>query len=275
MSIDFELATTKDLKKLSPAQVQDFNNLGYISPLEGLLEEETRLSRTYFDSLMRTMKGFGDNRNSYAIMGYHNRCRGIYDLALTPRFLDYVEDLLGPDFVMWSSHYFCKEAYDKKRVPWHQDATYWPIRPTRTVTIWLAIDDVTPFNSAMRFLPRSHNYGRIEWEKASGEVVLQQEITDLSTYDAPFENILKAGEISIHTSTLIHGSEPNISNTRRCGLALRYVPSTCGVKPGSESVLSNAIVCRGNPGAWKNNMRPKADNLERIHNAYIEKETVE
>ena len=270
MTIDFESSTINDLKKLTSQQVENFNARGYISPLEGLSEDETRSSRQYFDFLMGEMKSFNDNRNSYAIMGYHNRCRGIYDLALTPRFLDYVEDLLGPSFVMWSSHYFCKEGMDKKRVPWHQDATYWPIRPTRTVTIWLAIDDVTVKNSPMRFLPKSHTKGKIDWKKATGDVALQQEITDLTMYAAPVDNILKAGEISIHTSTLVHGSEPNTSGERRCGLALRYVPSSCGVKPGAESVLSNAIVCRGDAGSWKDNDRPQTDDLTRIHDAYIE-----
>ena len=83
MTIDFESSTTNDLKQLTSQQVENFNARGYISPLEGLSEDDTRSSRQYFDFLMGEMKSFNDNRNSYAIMGYHNRCRGIYDLALT------------------------------------------------------------------------------------------------------------------------------------------------------------------------------------------------
>lgn len=270
MPIDFEPADSGAAKTLSAEQVSQFNESGFISPLPGLTDDETIASRDYFDSLLSRIHALNDRRNAYSIMGYHNRCPGIYDLALTPLFLDYVEDLLGPDFVMWTSHYFCKEPGDPKRVPWHQDATYWPIRPTRTVTIWLAIDDVTPGNAPMRFLPATHQLGSVDWQPAQGEVALTQEIGDISSYGVPFDNLLHAGQVSIHTSTLIHGSEPNDSNQRRCGLTLRYIPSSCGVKPGAEKVLNDAVVCRGNPGQWRSNSRPVSDDVSPIHNAYTD-----
>ena len=37
--------------------------------------------------------------------------------------------------------------------------------------------------------------------------------------------VLKAGEISLHHGVLIHGSNPNRSKRRRCGLTLRYIPT--------------------------------------------------
>ena len=273
MPIDFEPATPERARTLTPAQVRSFNEQGYISPLPALTHEEADASRAYFDGLLESMNAMQDRRNAYAIMSYHNRCRGIYDLALHPRLLDYVEDLLGPDFVCWSSHYFCKLPGDPKRVPWHQDATYWPVRPTRTVTVWLAIDDVTPDNAPMRFLPGTHRLGRVDWKPATGEVALAQEIPDAEaqftkSLGAPFDNVMRAGEISLHASTLVHGSEPNTSDTRRCGLTFRYLPSWCGAKPGAERVLGDAIVCRGDSGAWRRNPRPPGDDLTPIHNAY-------
>jgi non-haem Fe2+, alpha-ketoglutarate-dependent halogenase len=268
MPIDFVPADPARARTLSQDQVNQFNRLGYISPLVGLSDKETVASRDYFNSLLSRIHAMHDRRNAYSIMGYHNRCRGIYDLALTPRFLDYVEDLLGPDFVMWTSHYFCKEPGDPKRVPWHQDATYWPIRPTRTVTIWLAIDDAMPDNAPMRFLPGTHKLGKVDWQPAQGDVALTQEIDNISGYDEPFDNLLSAGQISIHTSTLIHGSEANQSSQRRCGLTLRYIPSSCGVKPGAEKVLNDAVLCRGNPGQWRDNPRPPADDIAPLHDAY-------
>jgi ectoine hydroxylase-related dioxygenase (phytanoyl-CoA dioxygenase family) len=35
---------------------------------------------------------------------------------------------------------------------------------------------------------------------------------------------LRAGEISLHHGALIHGSNPNLSQRRRCGITIRYVP---------------------------------------------------
>jgi ectoine hydroxylase-related dioxygenase (phytanoyl-CoA dioxygenase family) len=50
---------------------------------------------------------------------------------------------------------------DGKAVAWHQDASYWPLSPSRAVTVWLAIDDATVDNAAMRFLAGSHHHGHL------------------------------------------------------------------------------------------------------------------
>jgi ectoine hydroxylase-related dioxygenase (phytanoyl-CoA dioxygenase family) len=268
MPIDFAPADPHQSKTLSSSHVAQFNEVGFISPLDALTADEANASRVYFEHLLEKIRAMKDRRNAYSIMMYHNRCKGIYDLALHPVILAYVEDLLGPDFLMWSSHYFCKEPGDPKRVPWHQDATYWPVRPTRTVTVWLAVDDVTPENAPIRFLPRSHRLGKVAWEPAEGETALGQEIKDISPYGVPYDNVMRAGQISIHASTLIHGSEPNLSGQRRCGLTLRYIPSWCGVNPGAERILDDAVTCRGDPGQWRVNARPSGDDVTRIHDAY-------
>lgn len=269
--IKFYPSKSNEAKTLSSEQIAQFNENGYIAPLDALSSDETQASREYFDSLLDRMQAMNDGRNAYAIMSYHNRCKGIWDLARHPRLLDYVEDLLGPNFVCWSSHYFCKVPGDPKRVPWHQDATYWPVRPTKTVTVWLAIDDVTRENAPMKFLPGSHCHGAIDWKPAQGEVALAQEIPDISTFNEPYENVMTAGQISLHTSTLVHGSEPNDSARRRCGLTLRYIPSDCGaVGKAREAVLNNAIVCRGDAMDWRDNPRPPDDDLTPIHKVYMD-----
>ena len=223
-------------RTLDPTQIESFNECGFLSPLDALTPDEARNSRAGFDDLLDEMRRMRDGRNAYAIMGYHNRCRSIFDLAMHPVILDCVEDLIGADIVCWSSHYFCKLPDDPKRVPWHQDATYWPVRPTRTVTVWLAVDDVDEANAPMRFLPGSHRHGRIEWRRARGEVALQQEIPDAERYGAPFDNVMRAGQMSLHASTLVHGSEPNRSGRRRCGL-------TCATSLRAAACCRRRSVC--------------------------------
>ena len=132
----------------------------------------------------------------------------------------------------------------------------------------LAIDDVTADMGPMRFIPGSHRLGKVDWRRAEGDVALQQEIPDAEGFGEPVDDVLRAGEISLHTSTLVHGSEPNTSDRRRCGLTLRYIPSSATVKEGAEGTLAGAIPCRGDPGRWKRNSRPLDDNLTPIHSAY-------
>ena len=267
---------------LSPAEVRNFNDHGYLRPLDALSEAEVQAARAYFESLLARVRALKDGRNAYTLDGYHNRCRGIWDIAQHPVLLDYVEDLLGADFVCWSSHYFCKLPGDPKRVPWHQDATYWPVRPTKTVTVWLAIDDVDAGNSPMQFMPGSHRQGALEWQTATGDTVLLQEVQDIQRFGEAVQNTLRAGQVSIHTSTLLHGSEASVSGRRRCGLALRYVPADCtaielpsalnrrGLKPGTlrQRVLNNAVACRGDPGHWRSNPPPPGDDVTMIHRHY-------
>lgn len=269
-------------KTLAGAEVERFNERGFVRPLDVLTESEVDAARAYFESLLARVRALKDGRNAYTLDGYHNRCRGIWEMARHPVILDYVEDLLGPDFVCWSSHYFCKLPGDPKRVPWHQDATYWPVRPTKTVTVWLAIDDVDEGNAPMQFLPGSHRQGAIAWEPARGDTVLYQEVKGIDRFGSPVRNTLRAGQVSIHTSTLLHGSDANTSARRRCGLALRYIPSSCGavedsraskrrgLEPGAlkRAVLRNAVVCRGDPRHWQRNAPPPGDDVTMIHRHY-------
>ena len=281
-AIAFYPSAPERAQTLAGSDVDHFNEHGFVRPLDVLTGAEVEDARGYFESLLARVRALKDGRNAYTLDGYHNRCRGIWEMARHPLILDYVEDLLGPDFVCWSSHYFCKLPGDPKRVPWHQDATYWPVRPTKTVTVWLAIDDVDEGNAPMQFLPGSHRLGEVKWEPAKGDTVLHQEVQGVDRFGAPVHNTLRAGQVSIHTSTLLHGSDANTSTRRRCGLALRYIPSSCGavehpsalkrrgLKPGTlrRAVLRNAVVCRGDPGHWQRNAPPPGDDVTMIHRHY-------
>ncbi|MDE2724570.1 MAG: phytanoyl-CoA dioxygenase family protein, partial [Gemmatimonadota bacterium] len=138
-------------KKLTRAQIQQFNEKGYLFPLDVFSQKETEANRAYFDKLMGKAQAAG--KNSYSINGWHRSCKGIYDLLVDNRILDYVEDLLGPNLVSRMTHYFSKMPGDGKKVAFHQDASYWPLTPSKTVTVWLAIDDVDLANAPMEVIP--------------------------------------------------------------------------------------------------------------------------
>ena len=121
---------------LSAAQVRQFNELGYLFPLEVFDAREVAAMRAYWDDLFA--KALAAGHGSYDINGWYCHCAGLYDLCMEPRILDPAQDLLGEDLVLWGSHFFLKEPGDGKRVSWHQDASYWPLSPSKTVTAWLA-----------------------------------------------------------------------------------------------------------------------------------------
>ena len=244
---------------LRPAQLRQFDELGYIFPLDVFTAAEAEANRAYFDELMDRAAAAG--WDAYSINGWQRHCAGMWDLCTEPRILDYVQDLLGEDLVCWGAHFFCKQPGDERRVSWHQDASYWPLTPSRTVTVWLAIDDADEGNGAMAVVPRSHLHGQIPFERSeAGERnVLNQTVVDPRRHGGdPVSFVMKAGQISLHTDLLLHGSNPNLSDRRRCGLTMRFVPPEVRAHKGWNR---GAIICRGaDPGGhWHHHPRPEGE----------------
>jgi ectoine hydroxylase-related dioxygenase (phytanoyl-CoA dioxygenase family) len=245
-------------RSLTAAQVADFNRDGYLAGLALFDAEEIAGIRRYFDQLLaRTLAAGGD---SYSISTAHLRYGRVYDLLTHPRIVSYVKDLLGEDLVGWGAHFFCKMPGDGKHVSWHQDASYWPLTPSKAVTVWLAIDDACVENACLRFIPGSHWFGHLTYTltENDGSNVLNQTVTGVEQLAAPVDNELRAGEISLHSDLLVHGSEANRSRRRRCGLTLRYCPAD--VRAGLGWNSKGVIVSGSDPsGHWANPRRPVSD----------------
>ena len=78
----------------------------------------------------------------------------------------------------------------------------------------------------MEVFAGSHTHGLIDFDtsdESSGNV-LDQTVREPEKYGRLQCTPLKAGQISIHSDLLVHGSAPNDSDRRRCGLTLRYCP---------------------------------------------------
>lgn len=246
-------------KLLSEAQIQHYNDKGYIAPINVFDADEIAEIRAYFDELLP--KALAAGWNSYEITNWHKHCRGVWDIVTSPKILDYVQDLLGETIILRHSHFFAKLPGDGKRVAWHQDASYWPLSPSKVVTVWLAIDDADAENSALQIIPRSHLNAQVPFQQSAPEEnnVLNQTVTEPERYGDPAVTLeLKAGQASLHSDWLLHGSDPNISNRRRCGLAMRYLSSDVRAYNGWNQ---HSIVCRGvePSGHWANHPRPEGE----------------
>ena len=243
-------------KFLKSSQIEQYNEQGYVMPFDGLDEAESRELRAFFDGVLAAFIELG--RDSYSISTAHLRFANIYRLVSHPNIVGPVCDLLGENVVAWGSHFFCKMPHDGKRVAWHQDSVYWPLSPTRTVTVWLAIDDADPDNANMRFIPRSHTNGLIDYGKSSdGRDVLNMVVDNPLQYgDDPVDVTLEAGQFSMHSDQLLHGSEANDSDRRRCGLTIRYAAADVKTWYGWDQ---KGIVVSGNDanGNWLNAPCPK------------------
>ena len=101
--------------------------------------------------------------DSYSISSAHLQYGRVYDLLTQPRIVASSKTCWARDVVGWGSHFFCKLPGDGKAVAWHQDASYWPLTPSKAVTVWLAIDDADVENACMRFIAGSHHFGHLTY----------------------------------------------------------------------------------------------------------------
>ena len=236
-------------------QVEHYNKQGYVRAFDVFPNDEIASIRSYFDDLLeQTIAAGGD---SYSISTAHLKHGRVYDLLTDPRIVALVRDVLGDDVIGWGSHFFCKMPHDGKAVAWHQDASYWPLTPSKAVTVWLAIDDATIENGCMKFIGGSHLFGHMTYRPSADDEgnVLNQTIDNVEQYGDEVINELKAGQVSLHSDLLLHGSEANDSDNRRCALTLRYC--TPDVQAGSNWNAKGVVVSgRDFSGNWANPGRP-------------------
>jgi len=246
------------------AQVAHYNQHGFVQPFDVFDASEMRGIRTYIDSLIEAMGPEG----AYGINCYQARLSGLWDIATDPRILDLVQDIVGPDILCWASAVFSKAPGDPQAVGWHQDASFWKLNPARTVTVWLAIDNADAENAAMRFIPGTHKMGAMKVRQTEGSV-LRMETEGAEELGAPFTNTLRAGQISLHADMLVHGSKPNGSDRRRCGLTLRYCPAEVQIIDAKWASGVEAILCRGVASDWRTFPRPENDDITQTSSPHV------
>jgi len=236
--------------RLSDAQLGDYARDGY------LVYKDKVLPQAKFDKLKHYFDGLLDNLESSqrpeAMDVPHFTHPELFEWLFADEVLDLVEPILGPDIVLWSSHFICKPKGDGRRVPWHEDSAYWKgqLDPMRVCTVWLAIDPSTTENGCMYVIPRSHDNGYSDYDPVDAvKNVFSTEITPSQRKDQlalPIE--LAPNQASLHDGKLQHGSPPNTSDKRRCGYTMRYMPSSVRFATGTVNhigALHQIYLARG------------------------------
>jgi len=238
------------MSQLSPSEIENYRVEGFVVPEFRLSVEQVAQLRAALDSVIAA----NPRTRPEQLVSVHTEERGVegvcgnelfLELAHTNEILDLVEQLIGPDLVLWGCQAFCKPAGNGMEVPWHQDGHYWPIKPLATCTVWIAIDDSVIENGCLRVIPRSHREQILQSHLVEDrtDVVLNQRVAeDFFDESTAVDIELEAGQMSLHDIYLIHGSNPNRSSRRRAGLAIRYMPSSslfdrCGAADTSAGYM--------------------------------------
>jgi hypothetical protein len=222
------------MARLSANEIESYRERGVIVPGLRLPDAKLAVLRGTLECLIADNPGVRPERlvsvhiegeNSEGVRG----SRIFLELARDPDILDLVQQLIGPDIILWGCQIFCKPGGDGMEVPWHQDGQYWPIRPLATCTVWVALDPSTHANGCLRVIPGSHRNKRIyeHLREDRDDLVLKQAVLpELLDEDCALDVEIEPGEMSLHDVYLIHGSKQNRSGQRRAGVAIRYMPAT-------------------------------------------------
>ncbi len=245
------------MKMLTETAVRQYRDQGYYSPVRVMPTAEA-------DALRAKLESFEADAGLLAGKLRHKShllFTWLNDLIRHPRILDAVEDVLGPNILCWGSSFFIKEPRNRAFVSWHQDSTYWGLDPADVMTAWVALSDSNAANGAMRVIPGSHMLEQVAHRDTfSPDNLLsrgQEVMVDVDERQAVMMP-LRAGEMSLHHVRLIHGSDPNPSDLRRIGFAIRYIPTTVRQVAGSHD---HATLVRGvdTYGHFEPEERPDAD----------------
>lgn len=219
---------------LTPSEITHYQQSGYVIPSYRLESDVLTKTQDALDTLIRNNPGVrpeklvsahieGDNKEG--VIG----SSAFLDLAMHKPIVDLVEQLIGPDIMLWGCHVFCKPAHEGFETPWHQDGHYWPIRPLATCTVWVALEPSTLENGCLRVIPGSHADKHLHphLHEDRTDLTLNQRMADGTFNEADAADLeLQPGQMSMHDVYMIHGAKANTSGQRRTGVALRYMPAS-------------------------------------------------
>lgn len=211
-------------KLLTEAQIEAYERDGFVAPLRVMSSDQAAAIRAKLEAAEASQ---GGPLGGALRFKPHLLYTFLDHLVRNDNVLDGVEDVLGPNLMCWASSFFTKEAHDPSYVSWHQDSTYWGLSEPDVATAWIALSPSTRENGCMRVIPGTHTMDQVPHTDTHAEANLLsrgQEVNVEVDESQAVDIVLQPGEMSLHHVRLIHGSEPNPSDMRRIGFAVRYIP---------------------------------------------------
>jgi non-haem Fe2+, alpha-ketoglutarate-dependent halogenase len=214
---------------LSAAQAAAYRYDGFLYPFPALSAEELATCRAGLAQLEAELGCPVAQADVKWRSHGHLHAPWFADLARHPRILDVVEDLIGPDILIWTSTFFIKEPQAPTFAAWHQDGAYFGLEPEdQLVTAWVALSDASQEAGCIEAAswhgqPRMmshHPKGLPHSINRAG-----QEVVEPIDESRVVAMALKAGEFSLHNTLSPHRSQPNRANYRRIGIGLNYIPT--------------------------------------------------
>jgi ectoine hydroxylase-related dioxygenase (phytanoyl-CoA dioxygenase family) len=240
------------MKALTAGQVESFHYNGFFYPIPALTPQETATCLAGLDRLESELGSpVADADIKWRSHAYAHS-PWFHDLARHPRILDAVEDVIGPDILIWTSTFFIKEPHSETFAAWHQDGAYFGLEPNEQVCAWVALTDASKEAGCMEMLssrgaPKMYQHAPMGLRHSINRA--GQTIVEPFDEANPTAMALNAGEFSLHHELAVHRSAPNNAAHRRVGIGINYLPTRVRVK---GPVRLKAMLVRGKDthGYW-------------------------
>ena len=222
-------------KRFSEAERRGFQEQGYCGPLRVMSAGE---ALHYRAELERFERRWPDERHMLD-QGASLLCPWIDEFTRHPGLLDPMEDLLGPDLLVWGVSLRLKEADGRTFAGWHQDTAYCDIKPIVVIAA-LALSDCGEDAGCLRVIPGSHRGALLPHREHFGTDSL---LTREQQIDAPIDEAaavslpMAAGEAVLFNNAVCHSSGPNSSDDRRIVFLIEYVPTHAWQHEPRESAM--------------------------------------
>lgn len=193
--------------------------------------------------------------------------RAFLQIATQPDILDLVEQIVGPDIILWGTTMFYKKPRQANATPWHRDGFAWPIEPLATTSIWIAAYDSTVANGCLRCIPGSHAARQVgTHDRSRRDDLFFSGALDGGEFDeSTARDIeLQAGQMVVFDVYTIHGARPNSGASVRAGYSLRFMPGTSffnhdsradSDEPGFSHTSRPLLLVRGQDRTGRNDFR--------------------
>ena len=211
-------------KHLTARELEQFRTQGFAFPFRAVSADEAAACRTRIEAY-EAQVGHDANR-TLKIKG-NLAFPWLMALARNVRILDAVEDVIGPNILLFGASIFAKNGRDPRYVSWHQDSAYFGLDPHEEVTAWVGFTESTREKGCLKVMPRTHlgpDLHHVETHAADNMLAKGQSIEGLDETRAVHIE-LSPGEFSLHHERTAHASEPNRGSDRRIGFAFFYIPT--------------------------------------------------
>jgi ectoine hydroxylase len=219
-----ETPTSGRIMKLSPGQLKEFDEQGYLFFPNCFSEEEIALLRDDAEAILKLdrkevwREKTGAPRTAFAAHTFNETFRL---MAHHPRLVEPLRQLFGEDVYVHQFKLNAKAAFEGDVWQWHQDYGTWArddgMPEPRAMNIAIFLDEVMPINGALMVIPKSHKKGVLAagHDTATTSYPLwtldKETVTRLAAEGGIVAPTGKPGSVLMFHGNLVHASPPNIT----------------------------------------------------------------